>query len=279
MPYLGTYLPLEGSLWLAATQDGGASFGSRAIYTAPPGSSVVGEGLLLHGRTVLAFGEQVAATESLPALAGGTDLPEQAIVLRSSDGGETFSPAQTVARHLLGTGVANCCLFRPAVAPDGTFYWPIAAGGALTVYRSTDDGRSWKALRAAHYDGGVSEPQMTVDSAGRVALSLYRLSAGGKTAEAHVLVSGTRGDSWRDITVGSPFAISALGPVDDASPLGPVQGIAATPRGFVAAMTVGGGNLAAGGTSDVDLISLKRVKPRPARPSRGRAPSTHPAPR
>lgn len=257
----GQYLPVVGSLAISTTTDGGGSFAARTIYSVAPGNSVTAEGLIRHGSTVLAFGELITDVRGVASLLGQS-LVEQLFVLRSTDGGQTFGPPLPVFEHAeLADKVTDCCLLRPVAAPDGTVYIAEPLNGRILVHRSTDSGLSWQAFQAARYTG-VSEPQLAVGPTGTLALSLYELSKDAKTAHVHVLVSGNQAKNWRDMPVGSAFAISSLGAIDDTSPLGPVQGIAATPNGFVAAMTVGGPMVTAGGSSDVDLITIRRRKSR-----------------
>lgn len=52
---------------------------------------------------------------------------------------------------------------------------------------------------------------------------------------------------------------TSLGPKSDTSPLGPVQWIAATPTGFVAAMTVGGSLVPGGTGSAIDLVTIAKA--------------------
>ena len=205
----------------------------------------------------LAFADQFKA-----AAFGRGPLPESLIMLRSSDNGQTWSAPTTVFQHTVPNPVSDCCLFRPVSGPDGAIYIPDPSAGKLRLVRSTDDGVTWQRITIGDF-GDVSEPVIAAGPDGRVAVAFYKITKtrAGRVAAVRVAVSGNDGLSWRLLRFGQPFSLSSLGPKTDTSPLGPVQGIAATPTGFVAAMTVGGSLVHTGTGSAIDLVTIAKKAP------------------
>ena len=252
----GQYKLGGGSLQIARTLNGGASFSTATVYSAPRRTTPLAEGLIRHGQELLAFGELLSA-----AWHPGAKMPESAIMLRSSDGGQSWSTPEKIFDHTVGAdGVSDCCLLRPVSGPDGTIYIPDPNGGKLQLVRSSDDGRTWRRLTIGDF-GDVSEPVAAARPDGTVAVAFYRIAQtrAGQVAAVRIAVSENHGRNWKLLGLGKPFLVDRLGPRDDTSPLGPVQAIAATPTGFVAAMTVGGSLVHARRGSNVDLLSIAKV--------------------
>jgi hypothetical protein len=246
----GQYKLADSSLQLARTVNAGVSYTTTTVYSPPPTKLVVAEGLIRHGQESLAFAEQDPTVGHFP-------ISDSLIMLRSSDGGLSWSAPQTVFNHTVQNKISDCCLLRPVSAPDRTIYIPDPNGGTLKLVRSTDEGGTWQRLRIGKF-GDVSEPVVAAGPAGRVAVAFYKITntTSGQDAAVRIAVSRNHGLSWSVLRLGRPFSIRRLGPTTDTSPLGPVQGIAATPTGFVAAMTVGGSLVHAGTGSAVDLVSI-----------------------
>jgi hypothetical protein len=219
------YQPAGGSLELAQTRNHGRSFSTSTAYTAPRQKGVRAEGLIRHSHELLAFGELLNVAPHQP----GTNLPLSAIVSRSADGGRTWSSPARVFDHSVGADlVSDYGLLRPASGPDGTIYIPDHNGGKLQLVRSRDGGRTWRRFTIGDF-GDVSEPMVAAGPGGTVAVAFYKISqtTAGQLAAVRIAVSGNRGAAWKLLSLGKPFLISSLGPTDDSSPLGPVQGIAA----------------------------------------------------
>jgi hypothetical protein len=246
------------SLQIARTLDGGSSYSTATVYSASQQLAVFAEGLIGEGQESLAFADQFNAS----AFFGRGPLPESLIMLRSSDNGQTWSAPTTVFQHTVPNRVSDCCLFRPVSGPDGTIYIPDPSAGKLRLVRSTDDALTWQQTTIGNF-GGVSEPVIAAGPNGRVAVAFYKITktTSGEVAAVRIAVSGNNGLSWHLLRFGKPFSLSGLGPKTDTSPLGPVQGIAATPTGFVAAMTVGGSLVRAGTGSAVDLVTIAEKAP------------------
>lgn len=106
----------------------------------------------------------------------------------------------------------------------------------------------------------MGEPTVAVGPDGAVAVASYEVGLGGRpgSARLRLFTSTNRGASWTKDGVGGKFEIDSLGPVDDTSPLGPTQGIASTPNGFLVSATVGGRLVQGAGGSDVVLVRLER---------------------
>jgi hypothetical protein len=256
----------QSSLALAASNDSGRTFASHTIYKAPTAHGVLAEGLLRYKSTLLAFGTIVDSAADVPFQLGMGPSTRAQFVMRSTNGGRTFSAPVTVwhstaaADHIVG-----CCLYKPAIAPDGTVYWADPSRTTLTIHRSTDLGKTWTTLAIA-LAAGWSEPTVVVRRDGALAVGAYRVSdstGGGQALRYTLFASTTRGDAWQALPVGSAFKTSALGPADDTSPLGPVQGIAATRTGFAAAITVGGALVKNGIGSAIDLVTITDSPKRP----------------
>jgi hypothetical protein len=251
----GGYKPGQSSLQLARTVNAGMSYATTNVYSAPPKKEVTAEGLIPRGEESLAFGDLLTPTAAFSQWPFHASL----FMLRSSDGGLTWSTPKTVFAYTQPGPVSDCCLLRPVSSPDGTIYIPDPSTGKLQLARSTDDGSTWQRLTIGNF-GGVSEPVVAAGPHGRVAVAFYKIThtASRQVAAVRIAVSGNHGRGWKLLRLGKPFSISGLGPRTDTSPLGAVQGIAATPTGFVAAMTVGGSLVHAGGGSDVDLITITK---------------------
>jgi hypothetical protein len=241
------------SLQLSRTVNAGVSYATTSVYSPPPHTGLRGQALIRHGHDLLAFAD-------LFAISQGANFRESQIMLRSSDLGTTWSSPAKLFDHTVGADhVSDCCLMRATSGPDGTIYIPDPGGGKLQLVRSRDGGRSWQHLTVGNF-GDVGEPSVAAGPGGAVAVAFYELShtKAGLMAAVRIAVSSNHGRSWKQLSVGKPFSIRSLGPRDDTSPLGPTQGIAATPTGFVAAMTVGGSLVHAGGGSDVDLLTITK---------------------
>lgn len=135
----------------------------RAIRLAHSGSA--------NGRIIVSFVSH----------AGGAGTGE---IYESSDGGGSFTHIGTIADPRAADGRGLCCgtLFevprRVGRTPEGTLLWAASVGQdarkrrmALRVWRSEDHGRHWSYLSScatARGNGGLWEPELSVDSSGRL---------------------------------------------------------------------------------------------------------------
>jgi hypothetical protein len=105
-------------------------------------------------------------------------------IFESKDGGASFSPLSTITDPA-GTGGKGLCCGTLFEVPQtigrtaaGTLLWAASTGQndrprrmAIRVWKSSDHGGTWSYLSSctqAHNSGGLWEPELSVDSAGRL---------------------------------------------------------------------------------------------------------------
>jgi BNR repeat-like domain len=185
-----THMDCKG--WLSTSTDDGETFGPP-VRLAPelaifcPSSPVIetpGGDLLLVG-----YGTEVYT--------GGTDTATlwSAYAVRSTDGGQTWGPAETIV-----SGPAHGQMFpEPWVVVDGGVIRVAVRHGMvdrIALVESTDDGRTWSAPRTVF--PGTGRPQMTRLASGSLLL-IYR--GMGYPAPAVYRTSDDSGRTWGPPTV------------------------------------------------------------------------------
>src|SRR5262249_52159598 len=177
----------------------------------------------------------------------GTNL---ATVVTSTDHGETFGPPAVlgVVRHPSQTVERG----GPALTADpatGDLYAAVVTGGPagpseLDAYTSHDHGRTWSAETMVARSDTVtySQPQLSVDDAGRVGLSTFAITSG--RADQLLFISTPRTVNFEAPRSVTPTGFdTALGLAtggadadgDNASSdhwIGDYQGLTASPTGF-----------------------------------------------
>ncbi|MDP9182605.1 MAG: glycoside hydrolase [Actinomycetota bacterium] len=222
------------SLKFAWTRDGGRTWSpaSTAAVDAPGRVYDLAPLLVLSdGTLLLFFADYSLALE---------DASEQ--VMRSTDGGKTWSAPVHVADHTYPVSAQRVTV---AAGRDDHVYaaWTNMSTGQVMVVRSADGGRTWDAPRQVERRERAQLATVAVHQDGSVGLLWYDERGGINGAEAWFAVSGDRGTTWRSVRLGGPFEgdvvlrTGSLLPLDN-EPLGGYEGLVATREGFTAAFVM-----------------------------------------
>lgn len=147
-------------------------------------------------------------------------------IYQSSDDGASFSRVGTIADPQAADRHGLCCgtLFevpqRIGRTAEGTLLWAASVGQnagprrmALRVWQSIDHGRSWSYLSScavAHDSGGLWEPELSMDSTGRLVCYFSDETQPGRSQVVAVVRSSDGGRTWdhrTNVVVGrTPYA-------------------------------------------------------------------------
>jgi hypothetical protein len=242
----------------AQSGDGGRSWTpTQTIYVPVPNPPAWTHGnviVVLADGTLLDF--FVLANESPYFTA---PLPDAEMVIRSTDGGRTWSAPVKIAdvpSRLAGKGNSEARriddISVPAVAldPSGTIYvaWhqnPSPTTGAIMLARSNDDGgRSWSApTPAAGHGGQAFFPALATQPDGTLGLLWYdtrndTADSSHMTTDVWFAQSHDQGRSWEELHLAGPFdALSGPDFFGIGRTIGDYVSLAATPTGFDALFT------------------------------------------
>ena len=254
-----------GAVYYSSTRDGGQHWSApRAIY-----ETAIGMQTSANQIVVMPNGELVNVFNEL-ALDAGSKHPrhDRIAVIRSSDGGATWSQPTTLATSAVA-GVADPRTGELIRAGDS--FTDIAVDprpGTDTVYavwadsrftdgrsqqivlaKSTDGGRSWAGPVAVAANPRVQEfvPSVAVNSLGEVAVTYYSFAAGEPTSAAllthyWIALSKDGGKNWTPAQqlTRDPFDLRTA-PFNRGLFLGEYQGLAAAGPGFIAVAALGNG--------------------------------------
>jgi hypothetical protein len=241
----------------AQSADGGRSWtAAQAIYVPVPSPPAWTHGnviAVLADGTLLDF--FVLVNES-PYF--GVALPDAEMVIRSSDGGRSWSAPVKIAdvpSRLAAKGSAEAQriddISVPAVALDrsGTINlaWhqnPSPMTGAIMLARSHDEGRSWSApSAAAEYGGQAFFPALATQPDGTLGLLWYDTrhdtpDSAHMATDVWFAQSRDEGRSWQEIHLAGPFdALSGPDFFGVGRTIGDYVSLAGTPSGFDALFT------------------------------------------
>ncbi len=237
--------------FFARTQDGGATW-SAPVRIAPGDGPRPALGLVLH----------VVRGDELVVVLGTGPLEGRVRVVRSTDGGRTWTTPRTVAgeRELPEPRGLRTGAFLPQVGARGRRVVVARADVARRTVRlaeSRDGGRTWTRERAVVRGPGTPFlPAVAVGRDGTVAMTTHHLRGRRVEVRAHLRGSGGR---WRARRLTS-FALAGAPRAGADRFLADYTGLVAVPGGFVAAYVVAGG-AARSGPSDVAVQRLRAVRP------------------
>jgi hypothetical protein len=133
-------------------------------------------------------------------------------IYQSTDNGASFTHIGTIADPEAANGRGLCCgtLFevpqQTGLSAEGTLLWAASVGQntptrrmALRVWQSTDHGRSWYYLSncaTARDTGGMWEPELSVDSAGRLVCHFSDETQAGHSQVLARVRSADGGHTW-----------------------------------------------------------------------------------
>jgi hypothetical protein len=242
-----TYLPNGlGEIAVAHSDDGGATFGPAVdILPAEPGQQYFTVGLLRSGCETVVVGTRVKDA----AFVGAAPLEQDLFVVRSPDGGLTWSPPMAIGDAAFSSGIPDA-----AAGSDGTLYvtWPNdQTPGSVGFASSRDGGESWTVQTAKVGAGTVSQPAIAAQG-GTIGLLFYDANASGRLTPK-LATSRDDGATWSTIAVAGSFDPAAItGGNTDGTSMGPYQDLIPIPGGFGATVTVGTDE----GTEDVWWIKV-----------------------
>lgn len=249
------------------TTDGGATWSPSVVsYEARTQTQ-------FHQLAVLPDGTLLDAFAELLPRRGGP-VRERLAVIRSIDGGSTWSPPSEAARFDFTnvedpTGAArirgDSLTFGVAAAPDGRVYlaWaeqPSTGPSSVLMVRSDDGGATWTAPRVvASEPRDAFLPAVAVSGDGRVGV-LWNAFEPPRTdgvlrTDVWFASSSDLGRTWRTVEVAGPFDLHAARLTREGGFLGDYEGLAGLARGFGALFTVAR-PLAASGRTDQLFASL-----------------------
>jgi hypothetical protein len=251
------------------TTDGGRTWSPATVaYSANTETQFHELGLLPDGTILDAFAELLPRPRDEPG-----PIEERLAVMRSSDGGRTWSAPVTAAK-LEHTTVTDPITHRPiradsldigfAAGPDGRAYvaWvedPDAPPEHVFVASSSDGGVTWS--RPSVVASGVEPfllPSMAVAANGVVGV-MYdsfeppRPDGEGRT-DVWFATSVDHGSTWTTAHLAGPFDVHTARLSDRGDFVGDYQGLAGLPRSFAAAFVLAR-PLAERGPTDVFFAS------------------------
>ncbi|MFA1548303.1 sialidase family protein [Actinomadura chokoriensis] len=260
-------------LLFSRSTDGGRTWEpARAIHRPPVGDGTIGNQIVvLPDGTLLNLFHEGPFAPGGGAAATTEDGPELLRVMRSTDGGTTWSGPATIAATELGVptlpGTAVPIVgasLVPDVAVDarGRVYmvWNDArlseSRSAVALSASADGGRTWTRPRRVNGTpdsppGGAGQaftPQIDAAPDGTLAVTYYDLrddtaEAGTSTAHWMATCSGSgcvQGRGFQEQRLGGPFDLDKAFRWFGGPFLGTYTGLAHTPSGFVSAFVMSG---------------------------------------
>ncbi|MDL4774117.1 MULTISPECIES: sialidase family protein [Thermomonosporaceae] len=262
-------------LLFSRTSDGGRTWEpARAIHRPPAGDGTIGNQIVVlpDGTLLDLFHEgPFAPGGASAATAAAGDGPELLRVMRSTDGGTTWSAPSTIAATDLGVPVlpgTTTPIVGASLVPDVTvdargrvyMVWNDArlsgSRSAVALTASSDGGRTWARPRRVNGTpdsppGGTGQaftPQIDAAPDGTLAITYYDLrddtaAAGASTTHWMATCGGpgcVRGEGFRERRLGGPFDLDKAFRWFDGPFLGSYTGLAHTPRGFVSAFVMSG---------------------------------------
>jgi len=288
--------PLSTGISFTRTEDGGATWSAARTVLAPNPPTLIPHGSEL---LVLPDGSLLVIATLLPGLVPDTGrfLPHTVQVVRSADGGQTWSAPVTVAEFTTGDGgfhsgadpdsgdrlQAPSAFTGVDVAPDGTVYlvWRHALSEQLSelrMSRSADGGRTWSAPRSVTVPRAATFlPHLAVAGDGTVGLSYHdtrRDVAGDDAFTADVWLARSRdgGRTWREEALVGPVDLrrAPTREIPQAGRfVGDYHGFVGLPHGFLAALALPA-PVAQVGTTDVFAVRRpSSVAKRPVARPRG----------
>ena len=251
----------SGNGMFSKTTDGGQSWEpQRMIFQAPSGTlpdptiiKVLPDGTLLDF-FMLANGSPVTGSTNL--------TPFYVMVMRSSDGGGTWTDPQTIAQITnpvapkdpkTGAQVRAFPVLDAGVAPDGTAYvvWneiSSTTSSKILVASSQDGGQSWKQRTVAKLSTQGFLPSLAVTKKGLLGV-IWDDFSGDVTGDDQLTTqvefahSSNGGRSWVKQKLGRPFDMSTTSRTSSTEVagyfVGDYQGIAASKQGFAAVFAEG----------------------------------------
>jgi hypothetical protein len=265
----------RGEVYFAMTRDGGRSWSTaRPIYRTPLGQQTSANQIV-----VLPNGDLLNVFTQLALGAGSTHPRHDRIVLvRSSDGGRSWSPPTTVARTSV-KGVSDPrtgdlvrvgdSFTDVAVDPrSDTHNVYVVWGDArftrngdqqIALVRSRDGGRTWSAPRDVSSNRRTQAfvPSVAVNDQGAVAVTYYDFTSDSATSRALATdywftQSSDRAETWssRQQVTTRPFDLRTA-PYNGGFFLGEYQGLAGTNAKFIATATI---------TNDRNLLNRTDIR-------------------
>jgi hypothetical protein len=253
--YLNNLYGLGGSIAVARSDDGGATFPSVfTAYAVAPGEELATIGMLRSGAdfvlitSVIEDSDVVASAGPVPDPVHKYSVPQYLRAVRWSDNQlvPTVLQDETAPIGIYRDGGVNGIPYA-AAAPDGTLYvaWGDLGSNGVFVARSIDGGRTWTGGDVAAFvaAGGPVQVALAVRNDGTVGVFYYAYTPGSwDVITPYVAVSPNGIDGWVAKRIGKPFDLSKLtgGSNDGRDPgPGPYQDIVALPDGFGVSVTLG----------------------------------------
>lgn len=252
----------RGEVYFATTRDGGRSWSTaRPIYRTPLAQQTSANQIV-----VLPNGDLLNVFTQL-ALGAGSTHPrrDRILLIRSTDGGRSWSPPTAVARTLVkgvddprtgdtvrvGDSFSDVAV-DPRTGADNVYVvWGDArftqdGSQQIALVRSSDGGQTWSAPRDVSSNRRTQAfvPSVAVDGQGAVGVTYYDFTADSVRSRALATdywftQSNDRGKSWssRQQVTTRPFDLRSA-PYNGGFFLGEYQGLAGTRAKFITTATI-----------------------------------------
>ncbi|MBI5105257.1 MAG: exo-alpha-sialidase, partial [Solirubrobacterales bacterium] len=245
--------------WVARTDDGGATW-TAPVRAAPGTQSRPALGLV-----------PVVLDDGTVLVVYGDPARGRFRAVRSRDDGATWSAPRVIGgdRPLNepgdgAGGTLRTTASNPQVGAHGrrvAVAWADVRAKAIRMVVSGDRGRTWRSRRVVTVRGtGTAKPflpAVAVDRRGVIGVTYHLLLPGrGRRVDVWFAHSHDGGRTWRRARVLGPMSLATAPRAGSSRFLGDYTGLAATGRGFVAAL-VATGTLAPEGRSDVRVALLR----------------------
>lgn len=243
--------PSTNQVYFSRTQDGGRTWSTPAAIYGNGDEAQQNQLLALADGTLL---DVFVEGSQLPGRPHPPALPVKIRVIRSTDAGESWSPAVSAAyftyTNAVDPGTGSQLRFfgqdiSAAAGPGGVYvgwvedHWE--AVSLISVARSTDGGRTWSADHAVVGERPQAVlPTLAVAGDGTVACLWYdfrhfQADSASLDTDAWISVSHDHAATWKTMHLGGPFNLRAAPAARYGPFIGDYQGLVGLPSGFAAA--------------------------------------------
>jgi photosystem II stability/assembly factor-like uncharacterized protein len=198
------------------------SAGDHVLFTADGGSNwkdvTPPETEALSGtqKTALGFFQDTKTAWVTFAIMGGNPVPNQVVVWRTSDGGESWQSSQPLDL----TGLSEIYFPSDIQFVAGQNGWLLSHVGVgmmhdyVVIYHTTDGGASWKRIIDPYIDGGIQ-------SCSKTAMVFTDATHGWLTGDCHGVKAGAllfrstdAGITWQEVNLPEPTSYPGIFSID-----------------------------------------------------------------